>query len=818
MNQRFILPLFLISHIIAFFMPSSNVFATVDASRLMNISTRSFVGTGDDVEIGGFIIGGSLPKTVVVRGRGPSMGGAPFNIQGTLSNPFLQVYSFAQGAYIAQNDNWETADPSNLCGTSGYVCGDASAITATGIDPCIPNPGESSEPPGCHQESAILITLPPGNYGAVLSGIGVNPTGIGLVEVFDTDGSTLERLTNISTRASVQTGDSVEIGGFIIGGGTGSKTILIRARGPSMSGAPFNIAGTLANPTVMLYSFTDGAYIVQNDDWETNDPQQLCTNSGYACGGEIEISNTGIDPCQPNPGETSAPPGCYNESAMLVTLPPGNYGAVVSGVSGGTGVGLVEFFEVTLDIPLTNFGGQVIPYNFYTPAVADLNGDGFIEALGTFNDGNGNLSTASYTTMGLSGLFVTGRRNRDCRIADFNSDGYQDIVCNTYSAEEVYTSSDPTCQLNANTYSSDSVAKLYFNNGYGIFTENTGFTQLGIKGFGETIVVADFDNDLDIDIFIPYYSFCSSNEHSYLLMNDGVGNFIDISDSAGVSLRNIPIGYRAEGAQALDFDLDGDIDFYVASHLFINNGNMTFTDRRAAMGLPRVFDEGIKFIDWNNDGYLDLVIHDPTTGPALYQYNGQTFSLANVVPAYTYNQSYGMNISDLNNDGREDIFTSGGSINNTVILLNNGTDFKRSNPTAMDSWGNDLMAFADINKDGGVDILKRVQWDGIAYYQNRTDIPANSFFYVEIVGPNGEKNQQGRVIKIYPQNHPGTIMTRVVESGSGYMAQGQYDILVGTPYPEPHRVEVYFASGIREFMINPGERKRVFPNGDMVDY
>lgn len=134
------------------------------------------------------------------------------------------------------------------------------------------------------------------------------------------------------------------IGGFIIDG-TVPKTVLLRARGPSMGGAPFNIAGTLSNPYLRLYSSTAGAYIAQNDNWG-DQSDTLCESKGFVCGSPAEITATGIDPCIPNPGQTSAPPGCSNESALLITLPPGAYTAVMSGVSGGTGVGLVEVFEV----------------------------------------------------------------------------------------------------------------------------------------------------------------------------------------------------------------------------------------------------------------------------------------------------------------------------------------------------------------------------------------------------------------------------------------------------------------------------------------
>lgn len=488
------------------------------------------------------------------------------------------------------------------------------------------------------------------------------------------------------------------------------------------------------------------------------------------------------------------------------------------------------YSPVTVDTPILpiGFNGSVIPYNFYMPAVGDLNNDGFIEALGTLNDGNGNLVTASAASMGIGKLFTPGRVHRDCRIADFNGDNLPDIICNTYSAAEDYTNPDPLCQSWKTSYNTNSVALLFLNNGNGTFREDPAFTAKNIMGFGETILVADFNNDSSLDIFIPYYSSCSPNEHSWLLINDGSGNFTEISEAAGVGLRNRNVYLRVEGAQAVDFNLDGWIDFYAAGHLFINNGVrngvLTFTDQRAALGLPDLFDEGFKFTDWNNDGYLDLVIHHPTTGPALYQFNGATFSLANVIPTFSYKDSYGLNIFDMNNDGREDIISAGGTLttNPTVVLLNNGSGFERSNPTGVDAWGQDTISFADIDEDGKPDLLKRkyggVGGSGLAYFKNTTTTSQNSSFKIELLGSAGEKNQQGRVVKIYPQNHPGVIFTRIVDSGSGYMSQSSYDILVGTPYQEPHRVEAYFQGGIVSFTINPGEKMRVYPDGTTQSY
>ena len=140
--------------------------------QLVNISTRGVVGTADNVMIGGFIIGGSAPVQVLIRGRGPALSGAPFFVPGTLNNPFLQIFSGQ--SVIAQNDNWQDTQQAE--------------INATGSSPCVPNPGQATAPPGCTQESAILVTLPPGAYTAILSGVG-GATGVGLIEVFQLTGA-----------------------------------------------------------------------------------------------------------------------------------------------------------------------------------------------------------------------------------------------------------------------------------------------------------------------------------------------------------------------------------------------------------------------------------------------------------------------------------------------------------------------------------------------------------------------------------------------------------------------------------------------------
>jgi hypothetical protein len=260
-----------------------------DPPRLANLSTRMQVLTGNDVMIGGFVIGGSNSKTVVVRARGPSL--APFGIANPLANPTLQLVRSSDQATIATNDDWQSAP-------------NAAAVTASGFAPSNP------------LESAILATLQPGAYTAIVSGVG-GGTGIGIVEVFEVDAPTVP-LINISTRGQVLTGNDVMIGGFVVQG-SGPQTVVVRARGPSLE--PFGITNALANPTLQLVRSADQSTVAVNDDWPTAPNASQIAASGYA-------------PSKPV------------ESAILVTLNPGAYTAIVSGVGGTTGVGIVEVFVV----------------------------------------------------------------------------------------------------------------------------------------------------------------------------------------------------------------------------------------------------------------------------------------------------------------------------------------------------------------------------------------------------------------------------------------------------------------------------------------
>ena len=257
-------------------------------AQLVNISTRASVKTGAGVTIGGFIVTGTASKQVVVRGLGPTLGQPPFNVPNVLADPTLNLHDSTSS--IATNDNWRDTQQA--------------AIQATGLAP--PNDAES----------AILITLQPGNYTAILAGKN-GTTGVGLVEVYDINAGVFAELTNVSTRGFVGTGDNVMIGGFITQGGNGSTQVLVRGLGPTL--AQSGISGVLADPFLRLFD-GNGNVLYTNNNWK--DTQQAA------------IQATGL-----------APPNDL-EAAILVTVAAGHYTAILSGNGGGTGIGLVEIYKL----------------------------------------------------------------------------------------------------------------------------------------------------------------------------------------------------------------------------------------------------------------------------------------------------------------------------------------------------------------------------------------------------------------------------------------------------------------------------------------
>jgi len=233
---------------------------------------------------------GNSPKKVAIRGIGPSLQAAGF-MGSALSDPTLQLRD-SDNSLIATNDNWRDDTVS------------VAELEAVGLAPT------------SDFESAIVATLPPGAYTAILSGKN-GSTGMGLVEVYDLDSAGEGRLTNIATRGLVRTGNDVVIGGFILGGDTGRATVLLRAIGPSLSTA--GVANALANPTLELRD-SNGLLLQYNDNWKESQ--------------QAAIEATGLSPQHDL------------EAAILATLLPGSYTAIAAGRDGTVGVGLIEVYNL----------------------------------------------------------------------------------------------------------------------------------------------------------------------------------------------------------------------------------------------------------------------------------------------------------------------------------------------------------------------------------------------------------------------------------------------------------------------------------------
>jgi hypothetical protein len=257
-------------------------------SCLVNVSTRVRVLSGDRVLIGGFIVTGSEPKTIALRALGPSLAGS--GLTGLLDDPVLELHA-ANGSIIATNDNWET-DPG------------ASALTLNGLAPAN------------DREAATVQTLAPGSYTAVVRSKTDSP-GIGLIEMYDLTPNSNSLVGNISTRGFVDTGDSVMIGGFIVGTGSSGR-VAVRALGPSLSAA--GISNPLADPLLELHD-GNGAVIRTNDSWQIDV-------------GATELLAAGLAPTN------------ENEAAILSPLAPGGYTAIVRGHGSNTGIALVEAYNL----------------------------------------------------------------------------------------------------------------------------------------------------------------------------------------------------------------------------------------------------------------------------------------------------------------------------------------------------------------------------------------------------------------------------------------------------------------------------------------
>jgi hypothetical protein len=271
-------------------------------SRLVNVSTRADVLTGGAIAIAGFVISGpsTEAKQVLIRGVGPAL--AQFSVTGLLAQPTITLFNSSNTA-IATNTGWGTNS-------------DTAAIVAASAQV-----GAFALPSGS-ADCALLASLTPGSYSVEMTGVGAT-TGIGLVEVYETNTSDPAQLINISTRGEVGTGGDILIAGFVVQG-TEAATVLIRAVGPTL--ANFNVTGFLASPELTVFD-SSGNQIASNTGWETGtDPAQI-TSVGASVGA-FALNAGSLD------------------SALVLTLQPGAYSVQVAGANATTGIALAEVYQV----------------------------------------------------------------------------------------------------------------------------------------------------------------------------------------------------------------------------------------------------------------------------------------------------------------------------------------------------------------------------------------------------------------------------------------------------------------------------------------
>lgn len=329
--------------------------AFAQEARLANLATRAQTGTGVSVLTAGFVIGPGADKQVIIRAIGPTL--TNFGLTGVLNDPVLTLVNSAN-VTIASNDNWLAAD--------------AAIMTSAGAFELPPN----------SRDAVIVTTLAPGAYTAQVTGAN-NTTGLTIVEVYEV-GSTGGKLVNISTRGPVGTGANVMIPGIVVSPGSGTRKFLIRAAGPALSPAPFNLPGALADPTIVVTNAAGNLTFASNNDWGT--PVGL----GAATAAQLSAAFASA-------GAFGFPTGS-RDSALIVDLPAGGYTIQVSGVGNTSGLALVEIYDITP-------AGPAAVSVQATIGVADKSGSKPGEFTFTRSGDTSSALTVGYT---LSGSAVNG--------------------------------------------------------------------------------------------------------------------------------------------------------------------------------------------------------------------------------------------------------------------------------------------------------------------------------------------------------------------------------------------------------------------------
>ncbi len=412
----------------------------------------------------------------------------------------------------------------------------------------------------------------------------------------------------------------------------------------------------------------------------------------------------------------------------------------------------------------------VYPGRTLSPAWGDFDNDGDLDLPLARNEG----AAAFAEIPGFRALLNDGNYH-GASWGDYDNDGFLDLVVLAYETGR---------------------SLLLHNEGDGTFQNVAPLLGMDIEGSGETAVWGDFDGDGDQDLFTPYYSHISPFQ-SFLYRNEGNGTFTDIADDARVSLRSLPERLRPEGAHAADINGDGSLDLYCAHHLFINQNDGTFKDVREAVGLPAVFDEGSEFVDYDNDGDLDLYLRT-VAGGRLFRWDGAAFedvTARSGIPATTL--MWGDSWADVDHDGDVDLlYFSRTEPARLLINHGNGT-FHEDRAFSRLGVMADNSAWGDYDNDGDLDVV--VGANAWRLYRNELDSSAefpNSYLQVVVLNAQGHRTQHGATVRLRRADvDDGQIQTRVVDGGSGYLSQNQYATHFGVVAGGVYAIEVVFPSG-----------------------
>jgi len=507
----------------------------------------------------------------------------------------------------------------------------------------------------------------------------------------------------------------------------------------------------------------------------------------------------------------------------------------------------------------TRFAPRLFADTPHTANIVDADGDGRLEIPGLFNRGAYMTSLAA-SRMGLAPMFRDAagrvRHVRDLRMVDLDNDGDLDLVANAY-----WCAGEPRDR-----------AQVYWRHPDGRFELSPGLDGLPpLTGWGETILAADFDDDGYLDLYLPGYTrhdlspeipechgvAAPASGQSWLLRNRGAvaPAYFELRAGTPLTLTFADCGAdcgnywdesrhyaRPEGAQAFDYDGDGRVDVFVSGMLFRNRGALDFERVFPARGVQPAFDEGAAIIDWNHDGYPDLVTVTPWDGLVhLFAWQGgardasgriiaggwgeiTTPTIVGAFAANAYPATYGITVVDLDNDGHQDIVLGGTATNRRMrAFMSNGAPsfgFRAEFPAGEQPLPTRRggIAAGDLNRDGRQDLvfpelLPRTS----AILYNTADLPVTRLVNVEVLGgtPSAPlRNQQGRAVRVVPTVAPaGFVYTRFVDGGSGYMAQGPYEVHLASAYTGDHDLEVRYASGLVRCRVRPPAAIKVYESG-----